>query len=103
MPDPFDAHGSDDRPLFGLDLIRAAAIILVVLAHGTSSPGHPFSKLPAATSRLGWVSGVVGVEMFFCLSGFLIGSLMRRISSNGITRHSAWISLLRRWMRTPPL
>jgi len=41
--------------------------------------------------------------MFCCLSGFLIGSLMRRISSNGITPRAAWIFLLRRWMRTLPL
>jgi len=89
MSNTVDAHGSDDRRLFGLDLIRAAAIILVVLAHGTSFPGNPFSWVPAATSRLGWVSGVVGVEMFFCLSGFLIGILMSRITHHGITPRSA--------------
>jgi len=103
MSNTVAAHSSDDQRLFGLDLIRAAAIILVILAHGSNFPGNPFSWVPAATSRLGWVSGVVGVEMFFCLSGFLIGILMSRITHHGITPRSAWIFLLRRWMRTLPL
>jgi hypothetical protein len=89
--------------LFGLDLVRAVAILLVLLAHGVLFPGNPLGWLPVPALRLSWISGVIGVELFYCLSGFLIGSLLVRIAANGIGWRSAWVFLLRRWMRTLPL
>lgn len=51
----------------GLDLMRAIAIIWVMFYHGgVMGLGSP---LPAVT-QLGWM----GVDLFFVLSGFLIGS-----------------------------
>lgn len=51
----------------GLDLLRAIAILWVLLFHGmTEGLGAP---LPAL-AKLGWM----GVDLFFVLSGYLIGS-----------------------------
>lgn len=47
----------------GLDLLRTAAILLVILRHGDIS---------ALTTKIGWV----GVDLFFVLSGFLVSGLL---------------------------
>src|SRR6186997_366016 len=49
----------------GLDLLRALAIILVVVYHAALFG----FKLPGRVDRFGWI----GVDLFFLLSGFLIG------------------------------
>src|SRR6267378_5072491 len=49
----------------GLDLLRALAIIVVVIYH-TGIMGFP---LPGRVHRFGWI----GVDLFFVLSGYLIG------------------------------
>lgn len=49
----------------GLDLLRATAIAIVVLYHG----GNLGFSLPGEAQRFGWV----GVDLFFVLSGYLIG------------------------------
>jgi peptidoglycan/LPS O-acetylase OafA/YrhL len=49
----------------GLDLLRALAIIVVVVYHA-GIMGFP---LPGGVHRFGWV----GVDLFFVLSGYLIG------------------------------
>lgn len=49
----------------GLDLLRALAIIIVVLYHA-GIMGFP---LPGEIHRFGWI----GVDLFFVLSGYLIG------------------------------
>src|SRR6476619_3818677 len=49
----------------GLDLLRALAIILVVVYHAALFG----FKLPGRVDRLGWI----GVDLFFVLSGYLIG------------------------------
>jgi peptidoglycan/LPS O-acetylase OafA/YrhL len=49
----------------GLDLLRAVAIIVVVIYH---SALFGF-KLPGRIDRFGWI----GVDLFFVLSGYLIG------------------------------
>lgn len=61
-----DIHpGSPSARQPGLDLLRAAAIVLVVLYHG----GLFGFTLPHEAQRFGWV----GVDLFFVLSGYLIG------------------------------
>jgi peptidoglycan/LPS O-acetylase OafA/YrhL len=58
---------SDPRYLAGLDVLRGLAILIVITWH------YPSAGAPAAfetISRFGWT----GVELFFVLSGFLIGS-----------------------------
>jgi peptidoglycan/LPS O-acetylase OafA/YrhL len=49
----------------GLDLLRALAIILVVIYHAALFG----FKLPSRIDRFGWI----GVDLFFVLSGYLIG------------------------------
>ncbi|NQY50549.1 MAG: acyltransferase [Colwellia sp.] len=56
--------------LCGLDLLRAIAIIWVMLFHATKY-GTPSRDL----SGLGWM----GVDLFFVLSGFLIGSQLFKL------------------------
>ncbi len=56
--------------LFGLDLLRAIAIIWVMLFHATKY-GTPYREF----SGLGWM----GVDLFFVLSGFLIGSQLFKL------------------------
>jgi len=74
---------------FGLDLIRALAVSLVLLAH--------FAK----TVEL---LGFWGVELFFALSGFLIGKILWISFSQ--SEHWSFSHLknfwLRRWWRTLP-
>src|SRR2546423_15691896 len=49
----------------GLDLLRALAIIVVVIYHAALFG----FKLPGRVDRFGWI----GVDLFFALSGYLIG------------------------------
>jgi Predicted acyltransferases len=76
--------------------MRALAIIFVVLEHGL--------MLDKANTTFPWIKLINGVELFFVLSGFLIGSMLIRIfeksDSFGIkTMGRFWI---RRWFRTLP-
>ncbi len=54
--------------LHGLDTLRALAIVVVMLYHLNIQGLLPSLMDPIA--RIGWV----GVDLFFVLSGFLIGS-----------------------------
>lgn len=73
---------------FGLDAVRALAISLVLLAH--------FAK-PLASF------GVFGVEIFFVLSGYLIGGILhRQFTSEIIHPSDLWLFWRRRWYRTLP-
>lgn len=85
-----------DKRVFGLDLMRALAILFVVLGHG--------SMLEKANTGFPWIPLINGVELFFVLSGFLIGGILiktfKKSNSFGIkTISHFWI---RRWFRTLP-
>ena len=83
------------RRIFGLDAMRAAAILMVLVSHT-----WPSEK----ATNWGYVFGVLGVEMFFILSGFLIGGILLRLANTG--RLQTWHDLVRfwrrRWYRTLP-
>jgi peptidoglycan/LPS O-acetylase OafA/YrhL len=86
-----------DKRIFGLDLMRALAIIFVVLGHGGS-------MLEKANTNFPCIRLIDGVELFFVLSGFLIGSILIKKFINGDsfgpkTIINFWI---RRWFRTLP-
>jgi peptidoglycan/LPS O-acetylase OafA/YrhL len=85
-----------ENRVFGLDLMRALAIIFVVMGHG--------SMLEKANTNFPWIPLIDGVELFFVLSGFLIGGILLKIfqskDSFGLkTIGNFWV---RRWFRTLP-
>ncbi|HEX4261205.1 MAG TPA: acyltransferase [Acetobacteraceae bacterium] len=82
----------------GLDLARAAAIAAVLVSHLLSvRPLGP--RAAAATVYL----GAAGVELFFSLSGFLIGRLLIDLAEGGLRPARIGRFLGRRWLRTLPL
>ena len=60
------------KRIFGLDLLRVLSIVLVLTSH-TSWIYPPSSSLLAKAVDM---CGFFGVELFFVLSGFLIGSII---------------------------
>ena len=86
--------------VFGFDALRATAIALVLVSHA----GGTFAAwLGVRFPHLLAVSGTFGVELFFVLSGFLVGRILLRTVAATPTRHVLWRFLVRRWMRTLPL
>ena len=123
--------------IFGLDITRAIAIILVVIAHTSgifklSNPPENIAArndvavteaqknnvsastyiIPPATGNQQHILrhgragplGVLGVELFFVLSGFLIGSILIKqfLGSKKFTLKDIKNFLVRRWLRTLP-
>ena len=82
--------------VFGLDIIRAYAILQVVLIHGNLVLSNVNTGFP-------WVRLVEGVEVFFVLSGFLIGQiLISTFEKKGFSAGVIMGFLKRRWFRTLP-
>ena len=79
-----------DARVFGLDLIRAGAVSLVLVAHASYLLEPVF-----AAPRTFNVLAVLGVELFFVLSGFLIGGII----IDTVRRDPRWVAnfWLRRW------
>ena len=79
--------------------MRAAAIMFVVCSHAL----WVFPSAEGGFASLLRLSGVMGVEIFFVLSGFLIGRILFRIFTNKefTTSHLIYF-LIRRWFRTLP-
>ena len=85
---------------FGLDLLRFLAIAGVVVVHC----GTEFGRLLGFTLPGGVVAAAFfGVELFFVLSGFLIGGILLDIVADGAGARGFAVFMLRRWMRTLPL
>ena len=95
--------------IIGLDIIRVIAITIVVIFHSAEIL-KPLNSLPVAGAfihkllALTEPFGLLGVELFFVLSGFLIGSILIKIFVR-----SEWYGfeeirsfLIRRWFRTLP-
>lgn len=82
--------------VFGLDLMRFFAIIFVLIGHG--------AMLGKANTSFPWIKLINGVEIFFVLSGFLIGTILIK-KYNSVSKFwfkelfSFW---MRRWFRTLP-
>lgn len=79
-----------------LDVVRSAAIALVLLSHSRYFLVGEFPMLNA----LGF-GGFMGVELFFVLSGFLIGKILFSLSNN-YDYENIKIFFIRRWLRTLP-
>lgn len=91
-------HASLPPRNFGLDVIRGLAVTLVLICHARPLLPAPFEH---DWQRL-WLLGHAGVDLFFVLSGFLIGRiLLREIGPTAGWRQVRhfWI---RRWFRTLP-
>ena len=90
---------SQTARIFGLDLMRAAAILMVLF-------GHCLWIYPARQDVLYQslqLFGFLGVELFFVLSGFLIGNILFKLfTKEAFTTKSALYFLKRRWFRTLP-
>lgn len=82
---------------WGLDLLRALAIFLVLLAHASFFP-YDWTGLDHIFH---WF-GVLGVELFFALSGFLIGRILLKIFMQDYSFKQLRRFWIRRWLRTLP-
>ncbi len=66
--DPMNAPAAPSSRIAGLDTLRALAIVLVVL--------HHYVLFVSGSDTFGWAGeiGWTGVDLFFALSGYLIGN-----------------------------
>lgn len=87
----------DRSRIFGLDVMRSIAILLVVFSHADDLLD---AYWPADTGP----ADLDGVDVFFVLSGFLIGGILIRLSERD--ELPWWRRLIdfwqRRWLRTLP-
>ena len=85
--------------VYGFDIMRGVGILIVLYAHGRSKM-HFFPRFNDFVSVLGfWL-----MDLFFVLSGFLIGMILIKFyekekTFNKKTAYNFWI---RRWFRTLP-
>ncbi len=96
---------------FGLDLIRASAVAMVFIFHLSYLEKLVFSAPPKPAALAifdGFFQfiGIGGVNLFFVLSGFLIGQLVLRDILPYVATPQLWSTLrrfyVRRWLRTIP-
>lgn len=86
------------KRIFGYDFIRAIAIILVMIGHVL---GYAYSGVNSFFYS--FFCGFLGVELFFVLSGILIGKLLINVFNSDNIQKELKNFLIRRWLRTLPL
>ena len=82
--------------IYGLDILRALAILFVVIGHG---------KLLLPKDNHKYINPFIydGVSIFFVLSGFLIGGILIKIfNKNKMSWNLIGHFWIRRWFRTLP-
>lgn len=90
---------NNTRRIFGLDLMRAMAITMVLCSHIL----WIYNPNDGIIRQLFALFGFLGVEFFFVLSGFLIGRILYKIyMKEDFTLKSVFGFLKRRWFRTLP-
>ena len=82
--------------IYGLDILRALAVLFVVLGHGSKLL---FPKI----NRLTFYIEFDGVAIFFVLSGFLIGGILIKVLEKEDPSYKTLFNFwVRRWFRTLP-
>ncbi len=82
--------------IYGLDILRALAILFVIL-------GHSSFLVPDEVGHYLLNFTLDGVNIFFVLSGFLIGGiLLKQLNENKINSKLLGNFWIRRWFRTLP-
>ena len=85
-----------NKRIYGLDILRAIAILFVVIEHGKH-------LLPSRLNILHEIFVFDGVTIFFVLSGFLIGGILIKLFETKKPSKKLLLSFwLRRWFRTLP-
>ncbi|AZA83166.1 hypothetical protein C1637_19480 [Chryseobacterium lactis] len=91
----FSKELANDR-IFGLDILRAFAIIVVIIDHGK------FMFPPKIVELHNYIQ-FDGVTVFFVLSGLLIGKiLIKQVENNKVSFRLLLDFWIRRWFRTLP-
>ena len=93
-------HLSANKRVFGLDFMRATAISLVLSSHCL----WIYPENSGIFSQILPLFGFLGVEIFFVLSGFLIGKILYQliVFDEDFTFSKVFFFLKRRWFRTLP-
>src|SRR5690349_15328487 len=87
---------TDRSRVFGLDVMRALAIMLVVLRHSEYMLWEHWPRFP-------WIPFIDGVDLFFVLSGYLVGGILLRYATTGAPSARRLLDFWqRRWLRTLP-
>ncbi len=91
---------NEQKRIFGLDVMRTTAILMVLFS-------HLFLILPINSGIIGQLAplvGFMGVEIFFVLSGFLIGKILYTmlVIDTKWSSKDFFVFLKRRWLRTFP-
>jgi peptidoglycan/LPS O-acetylase OafA/YrhL len=91
------AEINDPKRIYGLDVLRAIAVAIVVYEHGNFI-------LDKASPTLASIPIIDGVDLFFVLSGFLIGGILLRSLAREQRIGFSFVKafLVRRWFRTLP-
>ena len=88
-----------EKRIFGLDLMRATAIIMVMCSHTL----WIVPEMRGVSRKLFSVFGILGVDIFFVLSGFLIGRILYKMYvSRDFSFKDVTYFWVRRWFRTLP-
>jgi peptidoglycan/LPS O-acetylase OafA/YrhL len=91
-----EKKNSNNR-IFGLDILRTLAILLVVIEHGNYLLPPKYKEISV---RYLWYDGV---SIFFVLSGFLIGGILIKTLEKKRDEKNILLSFwIRRWFRTVP-
>ncbi|HSC66724.1 MAG TPA: acyltransferase [Cellvibrio sp.] len=88
-------EGKNNSRLYGLDTLRAFAIIIVLIYHYRVVVSR--EPIFGFMSELGWT----GVDLFFVLSGYLIGNQILSVFAKG-HEFSLKLFYIRRFLRTLP-